>query len=351
MDNPKISVLIPLYNGKKYAAQCVDSALNQTFQEDYEIIIRDDFSTDGAYEFVKERYAKQISDGKIKLNRNARNLGESYTVNKLINEATGKYFAVLHNDDLYLPYALKHLYQVAELYNADVVHGISFADFFDDDENLRSKTFDAVKLKEVTPVSDNPVDRFNEWFLKRTFWDTQYNLFNRKFMISNEIFNNTNTDTSGDPIFLSLWWIMLAKVFVKTPVIFYLRRNRRETPLPEEVAAKRIEVLISSEIEMSREYNKLFQKVDLFRDNEEIQYMIKAHAFTTRHFYRVFHMKIFENGITPKLLKAVTNAFKKYFGDDYFYPAYIYNYFNVLQFNKSVDQINFGNNSGLPASL
>ena len=64
MDKPKISVLIPLYNRKQYAVQCIDSALNQTFQENYEIIIRDDYSTDGVYEFVQKNISVKLTPEK-----------------------------------------------------------------------------------------------------------------------------------------------------------------------------------------------------------------------------------------------------------------------------------------------
>ena len=118
----KISVLIPLYNRKRFAEDCINSVLTQTFQ-DFEIIIRDDCSTDGVFEFVQEKFSRQISDGKIKLFRNEKNLGEAKTCNRLFHDATGKYFTILHNDDFYLPHALKHLFGVAEKFSADVVHG------------------------------------------------------------------------------------------------------------------------------------------------------------------------------------------------------------------------------------
>ena len=43
--NPKISIIIPVYNVEKYICRCLDSILNQTFQ-DFEIIAVDDGSTD-----------------------------------------------------------------------------------------------------------------------------------------------------------------------------------------------------------------------------------------------------------------------------------------------------------------
>lgn len=122
MDAPKISVLVPLYNRRHYIEQCLDSALNQTFKGDYEIIVRDDGSTDGSADFVEQRYADAISSGKLKLRRNEKNIGQFPTDNRLLREAGQIYIMMLHSDDLYLPHALEHMYEVAERFNADVVH-------------------------------------------------------------------------------------------------------------------------------------------------------------------------------------------------------------------------------------
>lgn len=73
-------------------------------------------------EFVEQHYASEISSGRIKFRRNKKNIGEHRSTNVLINEATGKYIMFLHNDDIYLLRALEHMYEVAERFNADVVH-------------------------------------------------------------------------------------------------------------------------------------------------------------------------------------------------------------------------------------
>lgn len=56
VSNPKISVIVPLYNCIEYFPQCMDSILAQSFK-DFEIIVVDDGSTDGSYELA-EQYAK-----------------------------------------------------------------------------------------------------------------------------------------------------------------------------------------------------------------------------------------------------------------------------------------------------
>ena len=126
MDAPKISVLVPMYNRRHYIEQCLDSALNQTFREDYEVIVRDNNSTDGSVDFVEQRYAAEISSGKLKLLRNEKNIGQTANVIRLFFDAFGKYFVVLHSDDMFLPHALQYLYDTAEKYNAEVVHALRF---------------------------------------------------------------------------------------------------------------------------------------------------------------------------------------------------------------------------------
>lgn len=76
----KISVIMPVYNTKKFLDETILSILNQTFKE-FEFIIVDDFSTDWSYELLQE-YEKK--DNRIKLYRNEKNMWISFTRNKLI---------------------------------------------------------------------------------------------------------------------------------------------------------------------------------------------------------------------------------------------------------------------------
>jgi glycosyltransferase involved in cell wall biosynthesis len=49
---PKVSVLMPVYNGEKYVKQAIDSVLSQTYS-DFELIVVDDGSTDNSAEIIK----------------------------------------------------------------------------------------------------------------------------------------------------------------------------------------------------------------------------------------------------------------------------------------------------------
>ena len=60
--NPEISIVVPLYNAEKYIAECIDSILEQTF-EDFELIIVDDKSTDQKFRrvFISKSWTENIS--------------------------------------------------------------------------------------------------------------------------------------------------------------------------------------------------------------------------------------------------------------------------------------------------
>lgn len=96
MNNPKISVIMPVYNGEKYLAEAIDSILNQTFI-DFEFIIIDDGSTDCTIDIIRK-----YDDPRIILIINEYNLGIAKSLNKGINLAQGKYIARMDQDDISL---------------------------------------------------------------------------------------------------------------------------------------------------------------------------------------------------------------------------------------------------------
>jgi glycosyltransferase involved in cell wall biosynthesis len=104
---PKISVIMPVYNTAPYLPAAIESILSQSFT-DFEFLIIDDGSTDGSYE-VCEKYAEQ--DERIKLSRNDKNMGISYTRNKLIELANSEYIAPQDSDDISLPHRLELSYE------------------------------------------------------------------------------------------------------------------------------------------------------------------------------------------------------------------------------------------------
>lgn len=89
-----ISVVLPVYNGGKLLRDSVESVLRQTMQ-DFELLIGDDGSTDGSYE-----YLQSINDHRVKLTSNEKNLGLFGNLNMLVNQAKSGLIRVWAQDDV-----------------------------------------------------------------------------------------------------------------------------------------------------------------------------------------------------------------------------------------------------------
>lgn len=94
---PKISVIMPVYNGEKYLREAIDSVLNQTFS-DFEFIILNDASKDSTEEIIKS-----YKDDRIVYIKNEQNLGVAGTLNRGLGIAKGEYIARMDADDISLP--------------------------------------------------------------------------------------------------------------------------------------------------------------------------------------------------------------------------------------------------------
>ncbi len=112
---PKISIIIPVYNVEKYLCECLDSILNQTFQ-DFEIICVDDGSTDETLEILKNY--KNKDERVFVLQQHHSGAAEARTNG--IRLARGKYIQFLDSDDYFEPTMLEELYNHAEKFGADL---------------------------------------------------------------------------------------------------------------------------------------------------------------------------------------------------------------------------------------
>ena len=117
-----ISVIIPVYNVEKYLRECIDSVLNQSYQN-LEIILVDDGSTDSSGEICDE-YEKQ--DIRIRV-IHQKNQGLSGARNTGFQNANGEYVYFLDSDDWIVPEAIKCLVKRAEEESADVVFFEAFS--------------------------------------------------------------------------------------------------------------------------------------------------------------------------------------------------------------------------------
>lgn len=120
--NPKVSVVVPVYNVEKYLAECIDSIVGQTLQ-DVEIIIVNDGSTDNSLSIAKS-YAER--DSRIVI-IDKENRGYGHSMNRGFEKARGEYIGIVESDDCARPQMFQRLYEQAARNNADVVRSNYFA--------------------------------------------------------------------------------------------------------------------------------------------------------------------------------------------------------------------------------
>lgn len=128
MEQPTVSVVIPVYNVEKYLAECVESVLRQTWG-DYEIILVDDGATDSSGALC-DRYAAEYGCIRVFHQPNG---GLSAARNTGLRAARGDYVYFLDSDDYIEPQTLERLRTAAEREKADVVFFDGYV-FFDECE-------------------------------------------------------------------------------------------------------------------------------------------------------------------------------------------------------------------------
>ena len=116
--SPKVSVVIPVYNGSEYLCEALDSLVAQSFFSETEIIVVNDCSSDSTLSILLNYYHKnQITLINFGTNYGpgpARNIGFSYS--------SGEYLIYLDADDIFDSEMIKKMYCSAEKYNSELVY-------------------------------------------------------------------------------------------------------------------------------------------------------------------------------------------------------------------------------------
>ncbi len=97
-NNPKVSIILPTYNGSKFIRRSIESVLVQSFVN-FELLVIDDGSTDSTAEIIQEAAR---NDSRVVYLKNEKNLGIQKTLNKGLKEAKGEYIARIDDDDLWV---------------------------------------------------------------------------------------------------------------------------------------------------------------------------------------------------------------------------------------------------------
>ena len=170
--NDLISVIVPVYNVKNYLEKCLDSIINQTYKN-LEIILINDGSTDESLDIC---YMYEKKDNRIKV-YNQENHGLSYTRNRGIELARGKYIGFLDSDDVISPFMYEFLYKAINEYNSK----ISICDFVRfSDKPTFNETYESISLTKIDAIKELMIDKkianhaVDKLYLRELFDDVKF---------------------------------------------------------------------------------------------------------------------------------------------------------------------------------
>lgn len=116
---PFFSVVIPTYNRLRRVSKSIESVLNQSFKN-FEVIVIDDHSSDGTYNFIRNKYE---SDSRILVLVHTRNKERGAARNTGINAAKGKFILFLDSDDELEPEHLEGFYNIIQNKSGFILYG------------------------------------------------------------------------------------------------------------------------------------------------------------------------------------------------------------------------------------
>lgn len=118
---PKVSIIIPVYNGSNYLKYAIDSAISQDYANIEVIVVNDGSNDGGATEQIALSYGEKIRYF------SKPNGGVATALNFAIKNMTGEYFSWLSHDDVYLPSKISS--QIEYLSHLKNKHTVLFSDF------------------------------------------------------------------------------------------------------------------------------------------------------------------------------------------------------------------------------
>ena len=252
--------------------------------------------------------------------------------------------AVLHSDDMYLPHALQYFWDTAETYNADIVHTIKFLEsppggVIKKDTPLQIVLSEPKPIDKITLMPDDQFSRFEEWvYSTGAFGDRQYTLYRREFVLEHKVL----IDTAG----YCLWWLLLAKVYVKTPVIYYIHRNAPDSltnsnsvSSTELYSIKGLERFLNGLFGIGECFDMYAADFEIFREHPEFGDFVKAKMFNMMTNFWIRERNFYRNGTIPlEVRQVVEKVFKKHLGENASYPIFLFHLANLTPYVHGIER-------------
>ena len=208
--NPKISVIVPVYNVEKYLCSGIDSILAQTFT-DFELLLIDDGSRDKSGEICDE-YANK--DCRVKV-FHKENGGVSSARNLGIDESKGEYLFFVDSDDIISSFYIEMFVNYIKK-NDSVCVVCKYTNRL----SLLKNQIDSIKTKEMTSSEFLDEIWISEGKLDGYLWNK---MFKRKILIDLNIRFDEKVSIWEDMLFVVEYFVNISTVVFADAVLYYYR--------------------------------------------------------------------------------------------------------------------------------
>ena len=310
MSEPKISIIIPVYNTEMYIEETLMSITNQTMFDDLEIIVIDDGSSDES-RYIIEKYALDYDNFHA---YHKENEGQGIARNFGLKVARGKYVHFMDSDDYIIPTAYEKLYSMGENSDVDMVIGnvLRFARYniwqdyvFKHAYKDFDKDFEGFNLSEKVQILSDTV-----------IWNK---LYRRDFLLENEIFFPDRKIYFEDLLFSLKAYLLSNSISYCNDVVYYWRfRNDKTSTTQQENDVKNLK----DRLEILKMSHELF--IELGADDEIINYEfnkwldhdLKFYIKRIDRFPQQYHRELFDEirdivVLIPDELIENSNSYKK----------------------------------------
>lgn len=325
-----ISILIPIFNAEHFIEDTINSVLNQnTHNVEFEIILLDDGSTDGSSNFLEEVASKYDFISYY----SHQNSGVSYTRNRGISLAKGKYILFLDADDFIGEDTLKSVFFGFEKYEKDadiLVYPLYQKNGDKINAHVRNKAFTKKGDVNVYDISEYPF--LNQCTMNVVIKNDDYTQFNERLVYGEDALFNTNYILKNRKV-----------IHIKEGGYFYnighnsaVDKNKNPVDIQDDLLIL-FENLIETALNISSEVPVYVQGIILY----ELNWRFKQSTLFPNHLDSEAYQKWFERMKKIFGYISVDTILAKPLMDYYHKLYFIKTFKGNIKYNQNLTSLNF----------
>ena len=312
-ENPKISIIIPVYNVEKYIRQALSSVVNQTL-DDLEIIVVNDCSPDNSMLIVEE-FAR--NDGRFVIINQEKNQGQGVARNRALDIARGEYIMFLDPDDWFELDACEKAYNQISTNQNDMVFFTLYS-WKERKGKLGERKLNTTRLSPFEEVKNNPHINLRElktnWFIGG--WSV-LQIYSKEFLKENKI-RYSNNRYAEDLAFITTAMVKSKDISILDLPLYNYRKRESSSLVytncyKDVIETKENAYKIIENSEFSKEILNNFLLYEIGSNNTHFKKYTKTNRKIRKDFYSRIKKRFEEiSAIMPEDIIKKSDAYKDF---------------------------------------